>query len=32
MHNFISKPVKVEELVRALLQARAWHAGQIRVS
>ncbi len=24
MHNFISKPVKVEELVDALLQARAW--------
>ena len=31
MHNFISKPVKVEELVRALLQARAWLASQIRV-
>jgi CheY-like chemotaxis protein len=24
MHNFISKPVKVEELVDALLQARTW--------
>ena len=32
MHNFISKPVKVEELVRALLQAWAWHASQVRVS
>ncbi len=31
MHNFISKPVKVDELVRALLQARAWIANQIRV-
>jgi CheY-like chemotaxis protein/anti-sigma regulatory factor (Ser/Thr protein kinase) len=31
MHNFISKPVKVEELVRALLQAQAWLASQIRV-
>jgi CheY-like chemotaxis protein len=31
MHDFISKPVKVEELVRALLQARAWLASQIQV-
>jgi CheY-like chemotaxis protein len=31
MHNFISKPVKVEELVRALLQARAWHTSQVKV-
>jgi PAS domain S-box-containing protein len=31
MHNFISKPVKVEDLVRALLQARAWLASQIKV-
>ena len=31
MQNFISKPVKVEELVRALLQARAWISSQIRV-
>jgi PAS domain S-box-containing protein len=28
MHNFISKPVKVDELVRALLQARTWHASR----
>jgi CheY-like chemotaxis protein len=32
MHDFISKPVKVEELVRALLQARAWISGRIQVS
>ncbi|MCC6455010.1 MAG: response regulator, partial [Caldilineaceae bacterium] len=31
MHNFISKPVKVDELVRALVQARAWLASQVRV-
>jgi CheY-like chemotaxis protein len=31
MHNFISKPFKVDELVRALLQARAWLASQIQV-
>jgi CheY-like chemotaxis protein len=31
MHNFISKPVKVEELVRALLQARAWHSSRVKV-
>jgi PAS domain S-box-containing protein len=31
MQNFISKPVKVEELVSALLQARAWLASQIQV-
>jgi PAS domain S-box-containing protein len=31
MQNFISKPVKVEELVRALLHARAWLASQIQV-
>jgi CheY-like chemotaxis protein len=31
MHNFISKPVKVEELVRALLQARAWRTSQVKV-
>ena len=31
MHNFISKPVKVEELVRALVQARAWLASRVRV-
>lgn len=31
MQNFISKPVKVEELVRALLQARAWHTSQVKV-
>jgi CheY-like chemotaxis protein len=31
MHNFISKPVKVEELVRALLQARTWLSSRITV-
>jgi CheY-like chemotaxis protein len=31
MQNFISKPVKVEELVRALLQARVWLISQIQV-
>jgi CheY-like chemotaxis protein len=31
MQNFISKPVKVEELVSALLQARAWLASHIQV-
>jgi CheY-like chemotaxis protein len=31
MQNFISKPVKVEDLVRALLQARTWLASQIKV-
>jgi CheY-like chemotaxis protein len=31
MQNFISKPVKVEELVSALLHARAWLASQIQV-
>lgn len=31
MQHFISKPVKVEELVSALLQARAWLASQIQV-
>jgi PAS domain S-box-containing protein len=30
MHNFISKPVKVEELVSALLQARAWLADRVQ--
>jgi PAS domain S-box-containing protein len=29
MHNFISKPVKVEELVRSLLQARTWLLNRI---
>jgi PAS domain S-box-containing protein len=31
MHNFISKPVKVDELVRALLQARAWLSSRVKV-
>ena len=31
MHNFISKPVKVDELVRALLQARAWISSHVHV-
>jgi PAS domain S-box-containing protein len=31
MQNFISKPVKVEELVRALLQARAWLSSRVKV-
>ncbi|MCC6457612.1 MAG: response regulator [Caldilineaceae bacterium] len=31
MQGFISKPVKVEELVRALVQARVWVENQVKV-
>ena len=30
MHNFVSKPVKVEELVSALLQAQVWLADRVK--